>query len=394
MVPVILLVITLILTIYCFFEYKNHLKNLYSIPIRIHVNGTRGKSSVTRLIAAGLREGNIRCYAKTTGSLPKVITHDGTEYPVFRNAKANIIEQLRIVSFAATNKAEALVIECMALQPNLQSMSELKFIKATHGVITNAREDHLDVMGPGEKDVALALLGTTPVKAKLFTAERDYLDLFKTVSKERNSDLIYLDDEMIERIDDNIMSKFSYVEHKENVALALKVCEEFGIPEDVAVKGMQAAKPDVGAMNDLTINFFGRTLYFINGVAANDPESTEKLWNMTLEKHSHIDKKIMIINSRIDRSDRSKQFGLSIPHWEHADYYFLMGSGSYFLIKEAVKRGLTVDKFINVESISTENIVEEILSYCDKKTLIVGVGNIANQGLELIKYFSNRSNLE
>ena len=38
-------------------EYAYHLKNLRSIPIRIHVNGTRGKSSVTRLIAAGLREG-------------------------------------------------------------------------------------------------------------------------------------------------------------------------------------------------------------------------------------------------------------------------------------------------------------------------------------------------
>ena len=41
-------------------EYQNHQKSLDSIPIRIHVNGTRGKSSVTRLIAAGLREGKIK----------------------------------------------------------------------------------------------------------------------------------------------------------------------------------------------------------------------------------------------------------------------------------------------------------------------------------------------
>ncbi|MEO9595730.1 MAG: poly-gamma-glutamate synthase PgsB, partial [Rhodopirellula bahusiensis] len=35
-------------------------RQLLKIPFRIHVNGTRGKSSVTRLIAAGLRSGGIR----------------------------------------------------------------------------------------------------------------------------------------------------------------------------------------------------------------------------------------------------------------------------------------------------------------------------------------------
>ena len=38
-------------------EYARHRRNLRGIPIRVQVNGTRGKSSVTRLIAAGLRAG-------------------------------------------------------------------------------------------------------------------------------------------------------------------------------------------------------------------------------------------------------------------------------------------------------------------------------------------------
>lgn len=40
-------------------EVIRHRRNPRRVPIRIriHVNGTRGKSSVTRLIAAGLREG-------------------------------------------------------------------------------------------------------------------------------------------------------------------------------------------------------------------------------------------------------------------------------------------------------------------------------------------------
>lgn len=161
MITIILLLFTLSVFL-LFIEYRIHIHNLNSIPIRIHVNGTRGKSSVTRLIAGALREYGIRTFAKTTGTLPRMIMHDGNEYPIYRPSRPNIIEQLRIVSMAAHNGAEALVIECMAVHPLLQSISELKMIRATHGVITNVRADHLDVMGPSERDVVEALLGTTP----------------------------------------------------------------------------------------------------------------------------------------------------------------------------------------------------------------------------------------
>ena len=54
-------------------ENYYHQKSVNSIPLRIHVNGTRGKSSVTRLIAAGLREGKLKTFAKTTGTTPRII---------------------------------------------------------------------------------------------------------------------------------------------------------------------------------------------------------------------------------------------------------------------------------------------------------------------------------
>nr|MBC8415869.1 poly-gamma-glutamate synthase PgsB [Candidatus Cloacimonadota bacterium] len=47
------------------------------IPVIIHVNGTRGKSSVTSLIAAGLRAGGKKTIAKTTGSAPRLIFENG-----------------------------------------------------------------------------------------------------------------------------------------------------------------------------------------------------------------------------------------------------------------------------------------------------------------------------
>ncbi|HHH10625.1 MAG TPA: poly-gamma-glutamate synthase PgsB, partial [Sorangium sp.] len=98
-------------------EFAIHQRRLRSIGTRIHVNGTRGKSSVTRLIAAGLRRGNMQTCAKTTGTLARFIAPDGRELPLYRPRGANIIEQRRVVSLAAQLGAEALVLECMALQP-------------------------------------------------------------------------------------------------------------------------------------------------------------------------------------------------------------------------------------------------------------------------------------
>ena len=79
-----------------------HQRCLKRIPVRVHVNGTRGKSTTTRLIAAGLRAGGLRVIAKTTGTAARLIMEDESELPVARrNGRANISEQMRIIRLAA-----------------------------------------------------------------------------------------------------------------------------------------------------------------------------------------------------------------------------------------------------------------------------------------------------
>lgn len=63
----VLILATVLLILHWIFEYRRHKRNVEAIPIRVHVNGTRGKSSVTRLIAAGLRAGGRKTVAKITG---------------------------------------------------------------------------------------------------------------------------------------------------------------------------------------------------------------------------------------------------------------------------------------------------------------------------------------
>ncbi|MEI6197433.1 MAG: poly-gamma-glutamate synthase PgsB, partial [Verrucomicrobiota bacterium] len=110
-----------------------------AVPIRIHVNGTRGKSSVTRLIWAALREAGIPTVAKTTGAAPRLLLPDGSERPVKRHGKPNIREQLRTLLLARRLGARAVVLECMALAPELQWIAEHSMARATVGVIANAR---------------------------------------------------------------------------------------------------------------------------------------------------------------------------------------------------------------------------------------------------------------
>jgi poly-gamma-glutamate synthase PgsB/CapB len=323
-----------------------------------------------------------------------MILPDGTEYPVFRPAKANVIEQIRIVEAAVEVDAEALVVECMALIPYLQWLSESRLIRATHGVITNAREDHLDVMGPTERDVATALLGMVPPGGRLFTAERDHLDLFAAVAADRKCELTAVGEDEVGRITPLDLAGFSYVEHAENVALAVRVCTDLGVPRATALRGMWEARPDPGAMTAHEMDFFGRRINFVNGFAANDPESTERIWQMALQRYPDVEKRIAIFNCRADRPDRSDQLGRAVVSWPPADHYVLIGSGTYIFARAATAAGLNPLKLFFAEDRPVAEIFESIVELTGKTSLVMGMANIGGIGLDVVRYFANRSTLK
>lgn len=372
-------------------EYVAHERNLASIPIRIHINGTRGKSSVVRLVAAAMRAHGIKVVAKTTGTLARLINASGAELPVYRPGCTSVLEQLRMVNVAAREGAEAIVIECMALRPALQSICELRMIRSTHGVVSNAWPDHLDVMGPGVRDVALALAGTTPVRGVLFTTEREHLPIFERACRDRDSRLVALGQNDIEEVRDEEIERFSYLEHKENVALALAVTRSLGIPRAVALEGMLCAEPDAGALRELEVDFFGRRVVFVSGFAANDPIAAERVWRLTLERHSAVVRRIMVINCRLDRPERSRQIGEALSGWPSADRYLLVGTGTYALARTAVATGLPPHALVSLEGRSAPDVFEEIMGVCGRSTVVMGSGNIAGVGLELLRLFQNRA---
>jgi poly-gamma-glutamate synthase PgsB/CapB len=384
---IIALVIPIFL-IWWILEYRRHKVNVARVPIRIHVNGTRGKSSVTRLIAGALREAGIKTVAKTTGTLPQFIFEDGTEEPIVRLGPPNIQEQVGIIRRAANMGVDAIVLECMALQPDYQELSERKIVRSTIGVITNARPDHLEVMGPTELDVADALSGTIPPGGICFTAERTRFDRLRKNAEELSARIVQSDPAIVTAEE---MAGFSYVEHRENVALVLEITKHLEIPRDVALRGMYKAAPDLGALFVYEIDFFGKRPVFYNGFAANDPESTSALWGLLGLEPDKNNPVIVLANNRADRSSRTVQLASMLVNQVKADYIVLVGTNTKLLWEELGRMGMEMAMVVDMGEEEVEDIFEKCMELTPGRSRIIGVGNIGGIGRELVYYFEARA---
>lgn len=377
----ILLALVLIFVSYGLVEWHLHLKNISKIPIRIVVNGTRGKSTVTRLIAAGLKGGGFRVMAKTTGTKPRMVINNETEVPVVRLGRANIREQLKIFREAVKNNVEATVFENMSLRPDLQYVEESVIVKPQIVVITNVRSDHLDVMGPALEDIARNFMNAVPRNAIVFTAERELFPLLETLARKKGIRIIASSEE---EVSDEEMLKFSYVEHKENVALALKVCQHLGVDRQKALEEMYKYIPDPGVLRKYHINFERKKAILYNAMAANDPDSTFLIYQRIPKKSENF---YILMNCRSDRIDRSKQMAELVANKIPAEHYFVTGGSTYVFVNYAKKYGINENLITDLGGKSFEEIFDTISTVIQDNSIILAIGNTVGYGEELIKFF-------
>ena len=142
------------------------------IPLRICITGTRGKSTVTRLIAGILRENGRKVLAKTTGSSPKMIFPDGSEKEIQRQGQPSILEGKDILKAAAHLKVHALVVEIMGIRPETMRVEAGKIFKPHIQVITNVRLDHQEQMGKSKENIAASFAAAIPGQCLIFSPEK------------------------------------------------------------------------------------------------------------------------------------------------------------------------------------------------------------------------------
>ena len=152
-------------------SYLNFKKQRDRIQWRVHVNGIRGKSTVTRYTAAVFREARYHTFGKTTGSAARIIRPDGEDFDFKRKGYANVNEQVKILKGFCRQKAQAIVMECMAVNPVYAKWLEEKVMHSHIGIITNVRYDHPDYMGETLEEIAESLSKTIPENGILITSE-------------------------------------------------------------------------------------------------------------------------------------------------------------------------------------------------------------------------------
>ncbi|MGQ0838978.1 poly-gamma-glutamate synthase PgsB [Actinokineospora sp.] len=357
-------------------EQRRHFAQLNSIPHRVLVNGIRGKSSITRLCAGALRGGGLVTAAKTTGTAARFIHPDGSEEPVYRKfGIANIVEQIGIVRRAAAYRPDVLVIECMAVLPDLQEVNQAKLIKSTIGVLCNVREDHLAEMGPTLDDVARSLSRSMPVGGVCVTAERERLDILAREAAKRDCELVVVDPESVSDAD---MARFGWVTFKENVAIALAVADLLGVNRQSAMAGMWAAPPDPGVLTVKMYAVAGKLIKLANVFAANDPESTLMNIERLLGQRAIARPLHLVINCRPDRVERNRQMGALVADID-PDRVILIGEptrSARGAIDEAWQ-----DRVVDLGGArAAADLLDAIVDGVDRVAALVAIGNIHGQG--------------
>ena len=359
-------------------------RNVEKIPIRVNINGIRGKSTVTRLITSILTEAGYKTVGKTTGTAARMIYwfQDDEDIIVRQPQGANIGEQLKVLQKAADLNAVALVCECMAVNPDYQKVFQFRMLEANIVVIVNVLEDHLDVMGPTLDQIAQAFGATIPYNGFLITIDCAYTNYFKQIAKERNTKVIIADNS---KITDEYLAKFDYMIFPDNASLALAVGEALGIDEETCFKGMLNAHPDPGAMRITRIGDENLNCTFVNGFAANDPQSTVNIWERVKELEYNTEDPIVIMNCREDRVDRTEIFVSDV--FPKIQTHTLVAIGEVSEpITTAFNNGQfpNVKNYINLEYAEPDKIMET-LNPLLKDRMVFGVGNIHGQGEAFIE---------
>lgn len=355
-----------------------HQRNLQKIPLRIMINGTRGKSSVTRLIAGVLREAGYTTIAKTTGSEAVTILEDGSEVPVKRPFGPRITEQKALARLAARRKADALVVECMAVRPESQMVMQSQLVRATIGVITNARVDHIDEMGRGLAETAEALASTIPRSGTLITTESSYLGKARRVLVVNPSS-----------VSEETLARFSYPIFAENVSLAFAVAEELGINRETALAGMVQAKPDIGVLRVFTVKRPTFTVTVINGFAANDAVSTRMIWDKVSARLPQGQPLVIFYNNRADREFRIREFVKLAARIPGVSLVVACGDNSPKVSRMFAKSGfqtMAAEPRTDIESMLTSIGKTLCDTKSDRAYTLFGVGNIQGTGRNLVEW--------
>jgi poly-gamma-glutamate synthase PgsB/CapB len=244
-----------------------------AVPVRILVTGTRGKSSTVRALHAALLAAGMRPCAKTTGTAAAELDQDGRETRTRRLGRPSVLEVLRSMdrALAAPTPPDALVVECMAVRPELIDLVAHRMVAPGIVVLTNAQVDHLEDEGSDVAAIAASMaLAVTPGSLVVTgeTAPGPRRAIADAVTTAGGTLVVATPDE----VDPDLLGRLPLV-HPANVATVLAVTRSLGIDDEVAVQGMAAATLEPGEGERWRQRLGSLTATYADLGAVNDPAS-------------------------------------------------------------------------------------------------------------------------
>lgn len=378
---ILLLSLTLFL-LYLIYERitLNRLRN--SISMVVSVTGTRGKSSIVRMLASVLRESGRIVLAKTTGSQAQFVMPDGTVQDIRRRGIVSILEQKNVLKKAVALHADCLVVEIMSIRPENHVVESQQILKPNIVVLTNVRRDHTEAMGETEEEIARALSLDFPHGATVYVPEeyRHFVDpstvqsqslRISTVPRGNSGPLMRQTAGLEKR------------EFTENLDLVAAVARDLNIEDSTVVKGVRSATHDIGKFGVWRYQAGSKSIFLVNAFAANDPESTMKVLEKTRETLAAEAAPITgLLNLRSDRPDRTVQWieGLRDGMGGNFKRIYVVG-GHANVVRRKVK---TAEVLCRTRP---EEITNTIASVMEEDGVLFGFGNIGGAGLRLVEHW-------
>ena len=348
-----------------------HRRALRSIPVRIHVAGTRGKSTTTRLIAAALRASGRRVVAKTTGSEPRLILPDGREEIWPRRGPASLREQISFVRRAALLGADTIVVECMAIRPEFVFASERHLIEATTTIITNTRADHLEDIGESSEASAQALAWSICANGKLVVSAEAASPALMARAEARSTAVTIVDTAGLDPIE-------------ADRALALAVATLHDVPATITKPAMEAATPDPGSFHERTLDIEGKPVRFANAFACNDVDSLKLLWPTV----ATTERPLVLLNARRDRPLRTQRFLAFLAAQVPMPLLFIVGDP--LAPRLARRAGFSPDAVRQLRARLPDSALRELAASASSGGVIWGIGNYQGFGARLTAALAGR----
>lgn len=359
-----------------------------AIQWRVHINGIRGKSTVTRYVSAVFRAAGYRTFGKTTGTAARILLPDGTDFDFGRKGYANVNEQVTILKQFIQQEAEAVVMECMAVNPVYAQWLEEKVMQAQVGIITNVRLDHTDYMGETLPEIARSLAVTIPINGLLITSETnpELLAILAQQAKAKRSRILTAHADLVQAED---MQGFDHFAIEENVAIALRVAQFLKVPRHTALQAMQTAPPDPGAFLVQHLQIGCCPLAWANLFAVNDRESFIFICQRLFQQHPQ-HQKIVILNNRYDRPTRVELFAHIAQelNFERVITFGDYEEGVNTVFAAEQHRVINLGNSTPYKQASAKELLHHIIAGLETQAiLLVGTVNIHTEQAETLLHF-------